>query len=111
MSLFIYLSICLYLYMFHVLWVARRAGSTFEMSVLAHGLPGWILASLPSTTKTVFFCRSPINSIWGSIRRTYKNDGYGSQWYGDVAPVAVRLTVIAARFLLGSEVSKLESHM
>ena len=35
---------------------------------------------LPKHTKTMFFCRLPINSIYGFIIRTYTNDGYGGQW-------------------------------
>ena len=43
----------------------------------------WIRAGvyIPSTTKNHHFCRLPIIYIQGFIIGTYKNDGYGSQWY------------------------------
>ena len=37
---------------------------------------------IPLTTKTIILVGCLyINSIWGFIIGTYKNDGFGSQWY------------------------------
>ena len=39
--------------------------------------------SVPLTTNTYHhFCRLCLISMYGFLIRTYKNDGFGSQWYG-----------------------------
>ena len=63
---------------------ARKTIARRRLGVSLPNLPDQIQsARLPSTTKT-FFCRLPINCIWGFIIRAYNNDGYGNQWSGTV---------------------------
>ena len=53
-----------------------------EVTTLELPSPAFLQALTTLNNQNHHFCRLPIMSLWGSIIRTYTNDGFGGQLYG-----------------------------